>query len=123
MTDAERAELVRRLHEWADTIHRNMWRSGTTESKVAADLREAASAIESSPPIAQNKPHEEMVAAGTLYSDAKLVWRAMCNCRVRGRHGHGKPLSNVVQRTFGCGSNLAVGLCKRFGYDPNEEIK
>lgn len=81
----------------------------------------ARAAIEPSAPQPTAEPsHEEKCRNGTLYSDAELVQRAIANCK--GRKA-GIPLWSSVRHVFCCGSTLAAGLCRRFGYDPDEVAK
>lgn len=54
--------------------------------------------------------------------DNELLGRAVRSCRdpyVRGKH----PRWTAVAHTFALGSTYAAQLCRRFGVDPDEQVK
>lgn len=53
-------------------------------------------------------------------ADDELLRRAVANCR-RGR-GHQKPLWARVGDRFLLGSTFSMQLCRRFGFDPDEQV-
>lgn len=55
-------------------------------------------------------------------ADATLLERAMKDCRrLRGRDR--SPLWAIVARRFALGSGYSAQLCRRFGLDPDEQVK
>jgi len=63
--------------------------------------------------------NERMAKSGTLYSDGVLLQRAMNNCARRAKRRRDS-LWVIVGEEFSCGSTLAHGLCRRFGFDPDQ---
>jgi hypothetical protein len=54
--------------------------------------------------------------------DNALIYRALCECR-RGRKRKRVPLWSVVSRIFALGSTFSADLCRRFGFDPDEQVR
>ena len=54
-------------------------------------------------------------------TDCDLVERAVRNAK-NNNPCPTMPRWHCVMRVFGCGSTVAVGLCRRYGLDPDEEL-
>lgn len=56
--------------------------------------------------------------------DVELLRRAVANARHRQcRRGQPHPRWTAVMSVFSLGSTFAQQLCRRFGLDPDEEVK
>ena len=76
-----------------------------------------------SPPHARNTKGLTMVdATVSEIADEELLRRAVANCR-RGRGWHKTPLWARVGDRFLLGSTFSMQLCRRFGFDPDEQVK
>lgn len=56
-------------------------------------------------------------------SDAAWVEDAVRNAKPRHRGRRKHPRWVAVMDTFGCGSGYANALCRRFGFNPDEEVR
>lgn len=56
--------------------------------------------------------------------DERLIERAVKNCRAKSyRKGVKHPRWVAVMETFGLGSGYSAQLCRRFGVDPDENVR
>jgi len=58
----------------------------------------------------------------TDVSDEKLLESAVRNARCRHSRGY-RARWEAVMDAFAVGSTMAVSLCRRFGFDPDEDVR
>lgn len=70
-----------------------------------------------------SRPELEL-AHGVHYTERKLVEGVLRNMKQQnlGRHRRPRPRWAVITQVFGVGSGVAHGICREFGYDPEEMI-
>lgn len=56
------------------------------------------------------------------FADIELLRRAVQSARHHSRRGR-HPRYVAVMSVFGLGSTYAAALCRRFGFDPDEEVR
>jgi hypothetical protein len=62
------------------------------------------------------------LAPGVFYTERKLVEGVLRNLATQNLGRHRSPRWAVITRVFGVGSGVAKGICREFGYDPEEMI-
>ena len=68
-----------------------------------------------------DRPRIEL-AAGVLYTERKLVENVLRNMKQQNIGRHRRPRWAVITQVFAVGSGAAYGICREFGYDPEEII-
>ena len=87
------------------------------------------------PPVSEVLPEDKMpwdvinelrkgkeFAPGVFYPERELVGRVLLNMKQQNLGRHRSPRWAVITRVFGVGSGVAKGICREFGYDPEEMI-
>lgn len=62
------------------------------------------------------------LAHGVFYTERKLVEGVLRNMKQQNLGRHRRPRWAVITQVFGVGSGVAHGICREFGYDPEEMI-
>lgn len=62
------------------------------------------------------------LAPGVRYTERKLVEGVLRNMAQQNLGRHRRPRWAVITKVFAVGSGVARGLCREFGYDPEEMI-
>lgn len=68
-----------------------------------------------------SRPELEL-AHGVHYTERKLVEGVLRNMKQQNLGRHRRPRWAVITQVFGVGSGVAHGICREFGYDPEEMI-
>lgn len=63
--------------------------------------------------------------SGVEIEEEDLIRRAVRNVKgpSKYRSKHGSPRWALVRDAFGVGSGVATALCRRYGFDPDEQLK
>lgn len=62
---------------------------------------------------------------GNELKERDLIWGVIANLKgpSKYRSKRGTERWVLVRNAFGCGHTVAIGLCREFGFDPDEELR